>query len=201
MERQVGLRTIYGQRDLERASQAPGKIVDMYESMKGGPESGFVSLLSGSLGEEAPPAPPKLAVANPEHTDSGLGDDVVETDHVALETQTAALEEMQEPEEVAEMQEPPLKAISARPLEKPLPRRPRRTIHPAPGTKMSYTQPREASGAADSGLGDSSVGLVAHVPAVEAEGERQRLQLQNQWQRILFQQQLHYLLPNRDGDT
>jgi hypothetical protein len=38
------------------------------------------------------------------------------------------------------------------------------------------------------------------VPA-QAEEELQRRHLQNQWQRILFQQQLSYLLPNQDGDT
>ena len=205
MSRQLGMRTIYGERDLARASQAPGKIADMYESLKAGPESGFVSLLSGaSLGEE-PPLAPKLIAANPEQTDSGLGDDVVETDHVPAETAVACEEVAELPEEsmAPEIRDPPRR-------EKPLPRRPRRTIASAPGTKMRYVQPRQASSGLDSGLGDSSLPsggvaeLASHVsavPAAQAEAEAQRLHLQNQWHRILFQHHLHYLLPNKDGDT
>lgn len=197
MSRQLGVRTIFGQGDLERVSQAQGKIVDMYESMKG-PDSGFGSLATNSsLGDETP-VPPKLlgVMRNPEQTDSGLGEEV-ETDHVAVETRTsAALEEV----EMASIEPPPQKtpvSVALR-IEKPLPRRPRKTIAPGPGTKMRYSSPRQATGdsAPDSGLGTSLT-----VPAQQAQEEVQRLHLQNQWERILFQQRLHYLLPNREGDT
>jgi hypothetical protein len=197
------MRTIFGQGDLERVSQAQGKVMDMYESMRTGPDSGFGSMATNSsLGEEVP-APPKLlgATRNPEQTDSGLGEDV-ETDHVAVETRTSALDQVEmAPSEVSV--EPPRKtsgiSVALR-AEKPLPRRPRKTISPGLGTNMQYSSPRQATSdaGADSGLGTLTS---VHVPAQQAQEEVQRLHLQNQWERILLQQRLHYLLPNKEGDT
>ena len=202
--RQLGMRTIFGQGDLERVSQAQGKMMDMYESMKG-PDSGFESLATNSSLAEEAPAPPKLLGVgrNPEQTDSGLGEEV-ETDHVAVATRTSALEEVEEETNVVAEQSQKTAPISvALRAEKPLPRRPRKTIAPGLGTKMQYSTPRQATSdsvevGADGG-GSSLTSL--HVPAEQAQGEVQRLHLQSQWERILLQQRLHYLLPNREGDT
>ena len=190
----LGLRTIYGQEDLKRASRAPGKIVGMYESMKGDNfDSGIGKDVEDemSMGDD-PPAPPKL-ITDTEMADSGLGNDEIETDHVAVETRASSDLEI-------ESSDAPGKSFlsnrDAVVMDKPVPRRPRRTIAPNPGTKLRYNNsPRQPTSTA---LGER-VGIMT-VPA-QAESEVQRLHLQNQWQRILFQQQLNYLLPNRDGDT
>ena len=199
----LGLRTIYGQEDLERASQAPGRIVGMYsnfESMnKGGAltsdnfDSGLgAEVEDGDLSLGEAPARPKLITEDPEKQDSGLGreaesDDDIEKDHVAVETRS------------------PVKVFPTRPgpLEKqaPAPRRPRRTIVPGRASTMHYgapSQPSSLTSNVSSGSGTSY--HVRTVPA-QAEEEVQRMHLQNQWRRILLQQQLNYLLPNKEGDT
>ena len=197
---QLGHRTIYCEEDLQRASQAPGKIVGMYSSMK---EAGgaLADILDSGLGREmedgelslgdTPPAPPKLITADtdPELHDSGLGDEVPEKDHVAVETRSS-------PVEIAVETHTQPKAMSGRPaVEKPapVPRRPWKNIAPGRSSTLQYVPPSQPSSAAGMYHGNA-------VPA-QAEEELQRLHLQNQWQRILFQQQLSYLLPNQDGDT
>lgn len=184
MER-LGLRTIYGQEDLERASQAPGKIGDMcsnFESMKG-LDSGIGGECSLSLGEDVP-VPPKLIVGgvDTEIQDSGIGveadsDDEIEPDRAAVETQKL-------PPVVVEKQAP-------------MPRRPRKNIVPGRATTMEYSIPSQPSSLTTS----TSSAYPDNFAPAPAEGEIQRLHLQNQWQRILLQQQLQYLLPNIEGDT
>ena len=196
---QLGLRTIYREEDLQRASQAPGKIVGMYSSMK---ETGALAdKLDSGLGREmedcelslgdTPPVPPKLITADtdPELHDSGVGDEMTEKDHVAVETRTS-------PVVLAEETHTQPKAISGRSaVEKPapVPRRPWKNIAPGRSSTMQYVPPSQPS---------STTGMY-HTNAVpaQAEEELQRQHLQNQWQRILLQQQLSYLLPNQDGDT
>ena len=202
----LGLRTIYGQEDLKRASQAPGKIVGMYESMKGALVDNLDSGIGGEMEDELslsssdiPPAPPKL-ITNTDHemVDSGLGGDVVEVDHVAaVETRTTTEFEVETADHT--QSEIPTKSSSLPTVtDKPIPRRPRRTILPNPAAKMRYyNSPRQPVQTADIAVNRASI---MSVPA-QAESEVQRLHLQNQWQRILFQQQLNYLLPNKEGDT
>lgn len=187
MER-LGLRTIYGQEDLERASQAPGKIGDMcsnFESMKG-LDSGIGGDCSLSLGEDVP-APPKLIVGgvDTEKQDSGIGveadsDDEVEPDRAAVETQKL-------PPVVVEKQAP-------------MPRRPRKNIVPGRATTMEYSTPSQPS-SLTTGTSSTYTTYQDNSALAPAEGEVQRLHLQNQWQRFLLQQQLQYLLPNIEGDT
>lgn len=203
----LGLRTIYGQEDLERASLAPDKIVGMcsnFESMKGSGGTLTSDKLDSGLGEEVddcdlslgddPPAPPKLITVDTEKQDSGLGGeeesgDEVETDHVAVETRV------------------PPKVLSSRPImenskpaSRPVPHRPKKTIAPGRASTMRYSAPSQPSSLTTSSASASTAYHSNAVPA-QAEEELQRLHLQNQWQRFLFQQQLHYLLPNREGDT
>lgn len=188
MER-LGLRTTYSQADLERASQAPGKIDGMcsnFESLKG-LDSGIGGDCSlPSLGEE-PPVPPKLMTArvDTEVQDSGIGGE-------------AELSE-DEPERDRAAVEPPKPTPAPIVVEKqaPMPRRPRKTIVPGRATTMEYSIPSQPSSLTTS----TSSGYRSNSTPAPTEGEAHRLHLQNQWQRILLQQQLHYLLPNREGDT
>lgn len=186
MER-LGLRTTYSQADLERASQAAGKIDGMcsnFESLKG-LDSGIGGECSLSLGEDVP-VPPKLMTAgvDTEVQDSGIGgeaesEDEPERDRVAREVETAK----------------PAPVVVEKQV--PMPRRPRKTIVPGRATTMEYSIPSQPSSLTSS---TSSAYQSNSLPA-PAEGEVHRRHLQNQWQRILLQQQLHYLLPNKEGDT
>lgn len=203
MSRQLSARstTTYSERELKRASQAPGKIAGIYDSMKGGLDSGFDSMPTNSSMEEDPPLPPKLLGVDrtTEHEDSGLGDDA-EADRVAVDKRSPTLEAL-------EKEDNNMSPNATEPLQKPAvsfprphggekhPRKPRKTIAPAAATKMNYTTPQQVTEE------QQRPSYAAHVPPQQEEADVQRLHLQNQWQRILFQQQIHYLLPNRDGDT
>ena len=201
---QLGVRTIYGQEDLKRASQASGKIVGMYESMKG-LDSGLGGEVEDgeleSLGD-VPPVPPKLI--NPEQQDSGIGGEEVETDRAVVETQTASAIQQDQALDVEvdqmssrALQKPLVGRSAAVVVEKPIPRRPRKTIVPGRSTRLQYSPPRQATEETAAVPGLSRINAAPE----QAVSEVQRLHLQNQWQQILFQQQINYLLPNRDGDT
>lgn len=209
---QFGVRTIYGQKDLERASMAPGKIVGMYESMT---KRGLLTdNLDSGLGaevddsdlslEEGPPAKPKL-IGDTEGDGFTLGQEV-EVDRVEAGTRPPQEVEMATAElEQVETLNTSLK--SGRPAfdNKPVPRRPWKTIVPGRKTQLQpISRPTDATGEGDDRSTAAGLPRGGAVPE-QAASEISRLEairLQNQWQRVLLQQQLNYLLPDdRDGDT
>ena len=203
---QFGMRTCYGEKDLERASLASGKIVGMYESMT--KRGCLADNLDSGLGAEVedselslgegPPTQPKL-IGDTEVQDSGLGDDV-EVDRVA-----AGARSPREVETVIEAETPltSLKSSGRSAVDKPVPRRPWKTIVPGRKTQLQYSRPTDATGEGDDRSATAGLPRAGAVPE-QAASEISRLEairLQNQWRRVLLQQQLNYLLPNRDGDT
>lgn len=202
---QFGVRTIYGQKDLERASQASDKIVGMYESMS---KRGLVAEnLDSGLGpevetsdpslEDGPPPKPEL-ITDTEVQDSGLGEEV-EVDRVAVGTRTSEAVDATETEQAEALGSHKSGRLTAV-MEKPVPRRPWKTIVPGRKTQLNYSRPVDASETSERSTGLPLVGALPEQAASEIS-RLEAIRLQNQWQRVLLQQQLNYLLPNQDGDT
>ena len=193
---QFRVRSIYNQEELERLSQAPGKLAGMFDPKRRALpsdklDSGFDE---GSMGDEPPP-PPKLMGADTEQQDSGLGreadsesEDELEKDHTTVETRT--------PTAVTgtNIGSSGRGLVRGRGGEKPAPRRPRKTIAPS-RNQMTYTTPVQPTAPTTSSA-HGGPGLPS-----QAQEEIQRMRLQDQWRLIQFQRQLNYLLPNKDGDT
>ena len=95
-----------------------------------------------------------------------------------------------------------------RTVEKRAPRRPKKTINPGRSSSLQYVSASQPSSAASTPVSGTAVNRPPHdtyrgprsLPS-QAEEEVQRLYLEKQWRLIQLQQQLSYLLPNRDGDT
>ena len=197
---QFGVRSIYNQEELERLSQAPGKLAGMFDPKRRAAaseklDSGFDEGSLGSMGDEPPP-PPKLLGADTEQQDSGLGreadsesEDELEKDHITVETRAPTAVTGTS---VGSSSKGLVRG--GRSGEKPAPRRPRKTIAPS-RNQMTYTTPVQPTAPTTSSA-HGGPGLPS-----QAQEEVQRMRLQDQWRLFQFQRQLNYLLPNRDGDT
>ena len=202
----------FNKEELESASHAARKMTELgadMGSLRHEFDSGFGD---ASLGETEAPRSSRLQ--DPEQQDSGLGlgreqeDSDGEPDRDLATHRPAEVAAM-----AAETRAPPRPVAMApkaasRPAEKRSPRRPKKTINPGRSSSLQYVSASQPSSAASTPVSGHTISRLPHdtyrgprsLPS-QAEEEVQRMYLEKQWRLIQLQQQLSYLLPNRDGDT
>ncbi len=206
------LRTTFEAKDLERAAKAH-RLYGWYERLgepgschhltASPPDKGEPTQLDSGLGDELPeeddpPSPPKLlgippsVIADSENQDSGLG---IEPEHMSEEEDDDVVSD-------CALISAPFKAT-------PQPERPRKPkttqilqTHSAPNL-TSRRSPHHTSGKSVSAESNVIPSPPFRTTTVTNVSPALRLSTPTSWQNNeqLTQDNLHYFLPNRDGDT